>query len=171
MYNFTGSDYSRVSGLRGNTTNKWGSLILAESLPPADISVSVWKTELSAPLTLGALMGAGGPVAGAIFLGETQQARLRNANTVPPAPLAEAVGFHGASRASASSYEFLAPAFSGVGGASDGLVTGPIFVFARQISGAPATFAPARLAWWHVGLSLDLSALRAALADYFAALV
>jgi hypothetical protein len=166
--NFVSGDYSRTTGLKGNGTTKYlNSNRNNDADPQNSKHLAVYQTGVSASAS--SPIGSGGASAGSsqIISGTTALFRI---NTSPSAPTVIVVtldGFWGGSRTSATSVSYRSPGVPGVQShASATPISEDINVFRR---GSSLT-SDARLSYYSIGESIDLSLLESRLSTYVAAL-
>jgi hypothetical protein len=172
--NFVSADYNRELGLQGDGVSKRLSSNYNNNTPGQNsFSMSVWKT--SALLNDSAIIGAGGVVGGASFLGAIGPGgngywvnRYVAPVTTLVANVAGDTGFAGMNRSLSTEFVYRRNGTNTtVAKTSATPLNATIDVFGTSsIAGG----ANVRLAWYHAGESLTLSLLDARLTTYMAAI-
>jgi hypothetical protein len=180
--NFVEADYSRFTGLKSSggdssTSKRLNPQRLSSADPQDNCSLSVWVTDSSELADLHVLIGAGsGTSAGTTHLRArgvgTIEFRSRSGSGSSTSGAWTGTGFLGHSRASSSGYT---RRFNSTSSAISNASSAPFA--AHQVFAASQTTAAAfnatsnvRLAFYHIGESLDLALLDARLATYMSAL-
>jgi hypothetical protein len=164
-----GTDYVRKTGLIGDGTSKYLNSNRNNNADPQDskhASIYVSQIGVATGTYLGALPTSG---LGRTGLEETSGPVLNTyANSINTVLLAGATtpGFAGTSRSGASSVASRngGVAFNGTV-ASTTPYNGNIFIFCRNLNGAPNRYNDPRLAFYSIGESLDLALLDARVTD------
>jgi hypothetical protein len=154
-----GTDYVRKTGLVGDGSTKYlDSNRAGNTDPDTNSHISVYNTTTGT----GYYIGANGPAEANQLESGLVYFQNRSVN-VPPG----ATGFYGAER-TGSVLTGRAVNTNATSTASAGLLTSPsstYAIFARNISGVPAAYTNARLAFYSIGESLDLALLDARVTD------
>jgi hypothetical protein len=166
---FVSGDYNRKTGLVGNGSSKYLAANRNNNADPQDNqSMGVWISAFGAG-TNDAVMGSGtGTTTGAsqvivqkapVVASDRFVLRSRGGQDVfETVVVTHAVGLHGMSRAASGTFSYLLSGSSGTATrTSNAANTGPINVFARDISAA--LYATHRLSFYWIGESLTLSSL------------
>jgi hypothetical protein len=163
--NFVSGDYDRKTGLVGNGSSKYLAANRNDNDDPQnDQSMGVWISAFGAGTT-DALIGAGtGSTSGTSHILSQKSPdrfvlRSRGTGSVfETVNVTHAAGLHGMSRAASGSFSYLVSGSSGTATrASSAADTGPINVFARDISSA--LYATHRLSFYWIGEALNLALL------------
>jgi hypothetical protein len=170
--NLVSADYARRNGVRFGIGKSVQLGVAHNDQPQNDRSGAVWISEPATSAGTNAFIAAKSngigvshlahnPINGLAFA-RASGPILISANTAAPS------GFFGFSRSNPDNFIMQLGGADYLGASQS---VAPLAVPWGVGERNGVDFTDARLAWWHVGLSLDLAALRAALADYFAALV
>lgn len=168
--NFVSGDYSRATGLVGNASNKYlnlNRLDTAETLDDAHMSVYITEENTSLAIAyLGADSGSGVTAIGR-YSSYGENVQFQNPSPWYPAP-APAVGFLGYNRDSGTIYAIVNGTTSSLVQAATGQAGINYFLFTKNMNGTPQYYTNARLCWYSVGSSIDLSLLKTRLDALFA---
>ena len=179
---FLSGDYSRATGLIGNKTNKYlnlNRLDTAETLDDAHMSVYITEANTRAnPGYLGAESGSGVTAMGAYyyFYPSNGGPRIKFHTGSDWYPLGgpnvpgggPAVGFLGCSRNSGTIDAIVNGAAYSAARTATGQAGLNYFLFANNSNGGPQDHTDARMCWYSVGSSIDISLLKARLDALFA---
>lgn len=174
-FNFVNGDYSRKTGLIGNGASKYLDSNRADNEDPQNSHhLSVWVEAVGDGMYIG-VVGAGANVSSQIsksaaVVRVAERVGLGGISTTGASSLSN--GFYGTSRFNSNNYNWV------VGESNDSIsttsvlpTTGNTFVFARSITGTgPSTYSSARIAFYSIGESINLSLLKARVSALMAAL-
>jgi hypothetical protein len=164
-FSFSSGDHSRTTGLLSNGAKYINSNRANNADPQNNFSMGFWQT--NAASMLGAIMGAGGANPGASMIATDQTVRCRNTSAFGGG-LSVGNGYGGINRSSSSGYSsrFNGSTLSWTQSSQTPLGN-TILIYRTAIAGVPTN---PRLAFYHIGESLNLALLDARLATYMSSI-
>ena len=166
-YNFASGDYSKTAGLKGNGSSTYLDSNRANTADPLDDNHNVvYITTASNSASATAYMGNGngGPGLNQVLDDPVNNVTLvRNRTSAGDSSLPDGLtGFLGTSRISSAGYTLRGNGSSAtITAASAAIESSTLAVFARRSGGSPQLYSPARLSFYSIGESLDLTLLDA----------
>jgi hypothetical protein len=167
-FNFIDANYDRKTGLIGDGTSKYLNSNRSNSTDPQNNNHNAcW---VSTP-AIGVLMASSSSLAGQNYMDivSIPQTRFSNRNNAAVSAVsgAAAAGFYGHSRSNSTQASFRCPQNSGLGNYSSQTTdTRNVFLYTRTDDGISfSAWSSARLAFYSIGESLDLSLLDARVTD------
>jgi hypothetical protein len=163
---FSGADYNRKTGLKGNGTSKYLNSNRANSLDPQNnCHVSVWKSDAISganPYFIGSSTSgyAVNKTVGQFGMYSNSSDSFADSLT---GGVSSAQGLHGNSRDGSNSVNFIRPESSNVEPRTRASTTPPTFsihIFGVNHAGSPSAYTSSAISFYSIGESLNLLLLR-----------
>jgi hypothetical protein len=160
-FNFVSGDYARKTGLVGNGSTKYlNSNRNNNSDPQNNFAVGVYISSAATTAGAGSALGVDGNSSGALNLGSYTGSSRNRSSAIFVAGATGFVGYFGTSRSLSTGYEYRRIGSSQtITQASQTPSNRIIPIFAMNDSGAISLYSNARMSFYHIGESVDLTKL------------